>query len=638
MTLPNFTTWDGLTEKTADRWDGLRSRLQTGAIRAVIGWNGVTIWDDDVNPVDLVRAYVEQARKESCGQCFPCRLGTEQLSRIMEKICSGQGEEKDLAKLETLARRVSETARCDIGQTLAKPIVDLLNQRMDDFLAVVREHTPVTPGSYEATVTAPCMAACPSNVDVPGYLEAVRLGRWSEGLEVARRDCPLPGTIGRVCVRPCESACRRGLIDAPLAIKPLKRFLADHELAAHNEPQLSPEAEKPQKVAVIGAGPAGLSCAYYLGLKGYRCTVFEAQDGPGGMAAWGIPSYRLPRDILNYEASLVEKLGGEIRYGVKIGKDLTIDDLTRQGYDAVFVGVGAPESSAMRCEGEEAGYEGFMTGIGFLEQVSRGKKPLDGRKLLVIGGGNVAMDCVRSALRIGFEDVNLLYRRTESEMPADRAEIDEAKEEGVIFNFLVAPVRIVAENNKVVGLECLRMELGEPDASGRRRPVAVEGSNFVIDCDAVIPAVGQACIVDYVLPKNEAVTRWKTLVVDELTFQVGDSNLFGGGDCVTGPYTLISALAAGKKAARFIEQYLKDGSCTLETKDVLERLIKDSGVFDPAETFPFPGISHRGHPEVLTPTDRVRGFEEVEGCLTPSQAVHEASRCLRCYRIAVAAV
>jgi formate dehydrogenase beta subunit len=474
---------------------------------------------------------------------------------------------------------------------------------------------------------------------VPGYLEDIRLGRETEGLALVRENCPMPGTIGRVCVRPCEANCRRGLLDEPLAIRTLKRYLADREIASGKPAEPTSAPQKAQKVAVLGAGPAGLSCAYYLGRLGYKATIFEAQEGPGGMAAYGIPAYRLPRDVLAYEVARVEAQGAEIRYGVKIGEDLTMEQLGEQGFEAVFVGVGAPESSKMRCEGEDAGYQCFMTGITFLGQVSRGQRPIEGEKLVVVGGGNVAMDCVRSALRISFTDVNLLYRRTEAEMPADPQEIVEAKEEGVKFHYLVAPVAVMSSGGKVTGLQCQRMELGEPDDSGRRRPVPVEGSEFVIDCDAIIPAVGQLCVVDCVLPEIEdGITRWNTMVVDPMTFQSPTPKIFGGGDCVTGPATLIAALNAGKKAAASIAQYLEKGSCQPSMADELEKYIDQRGVFDPAEEFSFAGDTHRQEPEVVDPEKRTHGFEEVEGGFLPHQARKEAERCLRCYRIALAAL
>jgi formate dehydrogenase beta subunit len=279
-----------------------------------------------------------------------------------------------------------------------------------------------------------------------------------------------------------------------------------------------------------------------------------------------------------------------------------------------------------------------MTGIHFLGEVARGRRPVEGKRLVVVGGGNVAMDCVRSALRIGFTDVNLLYRRTEAEMPADPQEIHEAQEEGVKFHYLVAPVSIVQQDGRVRGLECQRMTLGEPDRSGRRRPVPLEGSEFVIDCDVIIPAVGQICVVDCVLPETDSLTAWKTLVVDQMTFQSRTPTVFGGGDCVTGPSTLIAALAAGKKAARHIAQYIQQGDVQPTVPEILQAMVNRSGFFEPDEPFPFQGITCRAEPPVMDPVVRSGSFEEVEGCLNLPQATEESYRCLRCYRIAVAAL
>jgi len=638
MSQSILKTWQPATKKDDRAAAALERAAQQGPLRALMASQGVLVLDPSVNLVDLTRAYVELAKDMSCGQCFPCRLGTVQLARIMARICDGQGSREDLTRLETLARRISDTARCDIGRTLAKPINDVLAAHRDVFLAAVKAGRVVEKGRYETLVTAPCINACPSHVDVPAYLEGIRLDRWDQAMAAVRRDCPMPGTIGRVCVRPCEANCRRSRLDQPLAIRSLKRFLADRELEGAIKPPEAPAQFKKAKVAVVGAGPAGLSCAYYLGRLGYKTTVFEAQESPGGMAAFGIPSYRLPRRVLAFEAFQVERMGAEIRYGVTLGRDLSLEDLGKQGYQAVFLGVGAPEASAMRCEGEDAGYQCFMTGVEFLAQAARGNKPLQGKKMLVIGGGNVAMDCVRTARRLGFDQVNLLYRRTEAEMPADPMEIKEAQEEGVDFHYLVAPVKVLAREGKVAGLQCLRMELGEPDESNRRRPVPVEGSEFVLECDAIVPAVGQVCVVDCVLPDGNKLTPWKTLVVDQDTFQSGDPRVFGGGDCVTGPSTLIGALAAGKKAARFIDQYLEQGLCGAGPHEALENLVRLLGVYDPNEEFPFSGLAERKEPCVLHPEERVRGFDEVESGLEPAQARAEADRCLRCYRIAVAAL
>ena len=550
-----------------------------------------------------------------------------------------RGRPDDLELLEQLAHLVSATSRCDIGQTTPRPLLDLLRLHRDAFAAAIDNAEPVARGHYVSQVTAPCINACPSHVDIPAYVEKIHDGLWAEALDIINNDCCLPGVVGRVCVRPCEFNCRRQRLDEGIAIRALKRFAADTTLARGPAIPLSPGPDKGHKVAIIGAGPAGLACAYYLGRAGYRTTIFEMLNEPGGMAAVGIPDYRLPRDILRGEAQQVEKLGGEIRYGVHVGQDITFQDLMVQGYEAIFVGVGAPEASSMRCEGENEGYECFMTGVAFLKSVADGQRPIEGKKLLVVGGGNVAMDCVRSAVRLGFTDVNLLYRRTSAEMPADPQEVKEAKEEGITFHYLVAPQRILAENGKVTGLECLKMELGEPDASGRRRPVIIDGSNFVIECDAIVPAIGQTCVVDCVLPSDDVdLTNYRSVVVDEITGRSKQPHIFAGGDCVTGPATLIAALAAGKNAARYIDGFLTDGKTEPQDRDYMDRLIARLGVYSHKEKMPFAGGTHKLEPPVMPAEERIKTFAEVEACASYAEAVHEAGRCLRCYRVGMAVV
>lgn len=641
MTNQTFSTWGSWVPGRGQvPPDTLPVEFSPGRpLKAFMGWDGLFVHDESANLVAMVSAYMEQARKESCGQCFPCRLGTEKICGILEKMGAGGGDPEDLHRMEALARTMMNMARCDIGQTTPRPLLDLLAHRREAFLEVMEKGKLIPRGNYVMKVTAPCTNACPSHLNIPDYVEKIRFGRWDDALVTIRRDCCLPGVIGRVCTRPCEFNCRRQRVDVGIAIRALKRYAADRELETHAEPPLQAGPAKDRKVAIVGAGPAGLACAYHLGLAGYRSTLFEALDEPGGMAAVGIPHYRLPRSILRGEASHAEKLGAEIRYGVRVGVDITVDDLIREGYAAVFVGVGAPESAKMRCEGEDAGYQCFMTGIEFLRRVSRNERPVEGKKLLVIGGGNVAMDCVRSALRMGFEDVNLIYRRTQAEMPADPQEIREAQQEGVKFHYLLAPVKIIASEGKVTGLECEKMELGAPDASGRRQPVPVKGSNFVIPCDAIVPAIGQTCVVDCVLPSEEVdISRWKTLVVDEITGQTRQPWIFAGGDCVTGPATLIGALAAGKNAARFIAQYLETGACAPSDGDWLEKLIAKLGIFYFKEKMPFQDTTMKLHRSVLPPEERIKNFEEVEAGVKPAQAVKEAARCLRCFRIALAAV
>jgi formate dehydrogenase beta subunit len=368
-------------------------------------------------------------------------------------------------------------------------------------------------------------------------------------------------------------------------------------------------------------------------------TIYEQLGEPGGMSAVGIPDYRLPRPILRREVEQVQKLGVEIKYNSSVGKDVKLSDLEEE-YDAVFVAIGAHSSSAMRVEGEDKGYAGMIPGIHFLRDVNEGRDPYpEGKKIVVVGGGNVAIDCVRCALRVNKDDVNLVYRRTRKEMPADHVEIHDAEEEQVKFHFLTNPVRIIAKNNKVVGVECIRMELGEPDASGRRRPIPVEGSEFVIDCDIVIPAIGQSVNLSALEGVEDLeLTRWHTIVVDEVTKQTNRPKIFSAGDCETGPGALITACAGARKAARSIDRLINELPLEPDEEDRFDKFFKSVKVFDPMENVGFAVKAKRKQLKMLPPETRKTNFDEVEEGFSNSEAIAEASRCLRCYSVATVAV
>ena len=613
-----------------DTWRG--ENRPTGA-RAFMGWGGVIVADASVDVLDMLRAYMVRAAEESCGQCFPCRHGLSRIAAILDGLCEGKAQEGCQQRLLELASLVVASARCDIGQTTPRPLLDILEKAPHLLGPRKTRKEP-----FASIVTAPCINACPSHVNIPDYLEKLKFRQYDAALRTVRDDCSLPGTIGRVCVRPCERSCKRGRVDAPLAIRHLKRFLADEEV------RLNPEAipKKPRmglhKVAVVGAGPAGLSCAYYLAKRGVSVAIFEILEAPGGMAQFGIPAYRLPAKVLAREVEHILAEGCTIHYGVGIGRDISLKDLEAQGFEAVFVATGAPESSRMRCEGEDEGYTGFMPGIAYLGEVSRGNRPLEGQRVVVIGGGNVAMDCVRTAKRQGFADVQLVYRRTLKEMPADHQEIEEAQEEGVVFNFLVAPVKILAEEGKVTGLLCQKMELGEADASGRRRPVAVENGEFVLPCDVIIPAIGQTVAVDFVMQGVDGkLSKWGTLETDPHTGKAsGLENFFGGGDCVTGPDTLIAAIAAGKRSARHIWNHLNKIPTVASDTEKLTHMVERIGTLDRAEPEAFKGYSQQLVARAMHPEERIRSFAEVEFGARDADATMEAARCLRCYRLAMA--
>jgi len=611
-----------------------------GQIKAFMGWDGLAIRDADVNIVDMCRAYMEAVQNESCGKCVPCRVGTRVILTVLKRITDGHGTRADLDEMESLGVMIRESSKCQVGQTGTVALLYCLQYYRDEFLELIDNKKKAPIGTYCAKTVAPCSNACPAHLDIPTYVEYVKENRFDESLNVIRNMTCLPGTLGRVCIRPCESNCRRANLDESISIKYLKRFVADWELERRHLPLLQrPTTKKEDPVAIVGAGPAGLSCAYYLAQIGYPVTVFERFDAPGGMAAWGIPDYRLPRDILNKEVEIIQDMGVDIRYNTEVGKDITLEEIAEKN-KAIFVGVGAQTNTPMRVEGEDAGYRGFISGVRYLLEVNQGKDPYpEGKKVVVVGGGNVAIDCVRSSFRIGKTDVNLVYRRSRKEMPADDVEIRDAEEEQVKFHFLCNPVKVLAKQGKVVGVECIRMELGEPDESGRRRPIPVPSSEFFIKCDIVIPAIGQAVDLGFLEGMTEIeTTKWKTLVINPKTFETSAKGIFSAGDCVTGPDVLVRAAGHGKRAADKIDKYLR-GEPVIQSEDErLEDVMTTIGVYDKDEAVSISGGQEREHLQMLEPEERRHTFAEVEIGFPIPVAKQEAERCLRCYRIGLVAL
>jgi len=612
---------------------------QDTEIKAVIGWYGIIIRSADVNIVDLCRGYIDALQQESCGKCFLCRVGTKVMADTLSRICSGSGQESDLQTLTRLSQSISESSKCGIGQSGPVPLLHALTYYKADFLQAVTSQKAVTPGTYTYRLTAPCMDACPIHLDIPGYVECVKEGRFQDALDIIRTRLPVPGVVGRVCVRPCEEHCRRLILDKPVSIKYLKRFVADRERAARKTPEYSVHpSTKTGTVAVVGAGPGGVTCAFHLLKKGHKVTIYERLGEPGGMAAMGIPDYRLPRHILHGEIGEIEKLGAAINYNTDVGKDISLAKI-EQDHDAVFIAVGAQSSSLMRVKGEDEGYLGFIPGVRYLREINEGRDPYpEGKKIVVVGGGNVAIDCVRSSLRLNKKDVILVYRRTKNEMPADDVEIRDAEEEQIIFHYLTNPTRVIAENGKVVAVECIRMELGEPDESGRRRPVPIEGSEFILDCDIIVPAIGQATDLSLLDGMDDIkTTRWGTIAVDETTKQSTRPKIFSGGDCETGPDALITACAAGRKAAFSIDSLINGRPICPDDEDHFNALFKNLKVYDPDEDIGLLGGRDRLELRMLSPETRKHTFDEVEEGFSTPEAMAEADRCLRCYRVAMIA-
>ena len=498
------------------------------------------------------------------------------------------------------------------------------NENLNERKAIFRHFPQAIPSGFaiDKRGTSPCKAACPTHISVQGYVALIALGKYKEALKLIKQENPFPAVCGRICNHPCEEACKRGNVDEPIDIMHLKRFVADLDLNAETRYIPAVKEKKGRKVAIAGAGPAGLSAAYYLAIEGYDVTVFEALPVPGGWLTVGIPEYRLPRDTIKAEIKIIEELGVKIKLNTKIGKEVAFDDL-KKDYDAVFIGCGTHVSSKLDIPGEDL--EGVVHGIDYLKRVNLGEKVFLGDRVAVIGGGNVAMDAVRTAIRTGSKDVFILYRRSRAEMPASPEEIEEANEEGVKIHYLVAPVRVLGENGKVKAIECIRMELGEPDASGRRRPVPVKGSEFTIEADAVVPAIGQSADLAFITKSSGvAINKWNNLDVDPVTFATNVPGVFAGGDIVTGPATVVKAVNAGKEAAISIDRFLRGEDVKAGRERNWEKDLADPGDTSTIKTSP------RVKMPMLDPKARAAHFNEVITGMSEEAAIAEAKRCLSC--------
>jgi len=488
--------------------------------------------------------------------------------------------------------------------------------------AIYRHFPQAIPSAFaiDKIGSSPCKVACPANVSAQGYVALIAQGRYKEALALVRRDNPLPAVCGRICTRPCESQCSRCDLDEPIAVRDLKKFLADWEVKQGEMDLPKVKEKRPEKIAVIGSGPAGLSAAYYLALEGYQPTIFEALPVAGGMLRVGIPAFRLPREVLEYEIDYIKAAGVEIRLNSPIGRELSLEDLREQGFEAVFMSVGAHKGLRLGVDGENL--PGVLSGVDFLRQASLGRAACPGDRVVVLGGGNVAIDAARTALRLGSREVTILYRRTRHEMPAYEEEIEEALEEGIKIEYLVAPRRFIADGRQVNGLEVIGMELGEPDESGRRRPQPVAGSERVIPIDGAISAIGQEPDLDFLEPKTDLkADRRSRLLANPLTLQTSIPWVFAGGDAVTGPASAIEAIAMGKEAAISIGRYIRG-------EDLAAGRQREWSVAK-VETKGLDKKSRR-RPPLAEPTGRVRNFDEVVGVFDEAEAQAEAQRCLSC--------
>ena len=634
-------------------------------ISAFMGWDGLIINDPDVDVVAMAAEYAKHVQEDyCCAKCSPGKKGTRVMQDTLAKIVAGKGEESDLDTIENIAELL-QNCKCTLCMTSAVPIVDTVKHYRDAYLAYIHgEKWREKPVEYKFKMTAPCQDKCPSHIDIPAYIEAIKNRRFDESLSVIRESMPLPAVCGRVCPHPCETACRRANVDDPINIMVLKRTASDYEWQHNHQPPMQPKPKKDKTVAIVGAGPAGLAAAYYLAMEGYPCTIYETlpEGFGGGMIAVGIPAYRMPRHILQRDIDIICSLGVEIVYNTKVGKDISLMEL-KEKHDAVLLAPGAHKSKPMGVEGEDEGYSGFLEGgIEFLREAYLGKPTGMGKKVCVVGGGNTAIDCVRVALREGAEESVLLYRRTRNEMPADIWEIDGAEEEGVQFEFLVLPKKIVVdENRQVTGVECLRMELGEPDDSGRRRPQPIEGSEFIVECDTLIPAIGQDPDLSFITEDTGIqITRWNTVVTKYIPLENGAGRglndemgnplsrtlltdmdgVFASGDAEIGPLTVVACVGNAHRAANVIQRWLEEGEAYLTDEDFHTDILTNLGVYDKNEEVAWLDAVERFNQHEIHGKERASkgNYNEVELGFTDNEAVLEAERCLRCYRVSMIAV
>ena len=562
-------------------------------------------------PVDVTRSFIRMCLAQSCGKCVPCRAGLRQLAYLFDDILHGDATEETVEVIRKTAKGIYYSADCAIGYEAAKLVLKCLDGCMDDIMSHIEKGYCV----YNSDEPVACVRNCPAKVDIPGYIALVGEGRYADAIRLIRKDNPMPSTCAYICEHPCEHQCKRKMVDAPLNIRGLKKMAVDHA-GDVPVPECGPATGK--KVAIIGGGPSGLTAAYYLSLMGHKVTVFEQRKQLGGMLRYGIPNYRLPRKILDAEIASILSTGIEVKKEVSVGKDISMKELV-EGYDATYIAIGAHTDKKLGIEGEDA--KGVVSAVEMLRAIGDDELPdYTGKRVVVIGGGNVAMDCARSSVRLGAESVDIVYRRRKADMTALKEEVEGAEAEGCNVLELISPVKIEKdEEGKVKGL-WVQPQMISSVKRGRPAPKNANKEMEFIPCEMVQVAIGQDIESDY-FAELGIPTKWGQLMSDTTCQFEGIQGVFAGGDCATGPATVIKAIAAGKVAAANIDKYLGFNhliSCDVEVPPVDVREIVPCGRVEVAERHA---------------SDRKKDLDPIEYGFSCEEACQEAGRCLRCDKI-----
>lgn len=565
-------------------------------------------------PVDLTRSFIKMCLAQSCGKCVPCRVGLRQLARLFDNVLDGEANEETVENIKLTAEGIYYSADCAIGYEAAKLALKSVDGCIDDF----ESHIHNGFCSCNSNQPVACVKSCPAGVDIPGYIALVQQGRYADAVRLIRRDNPMPTTCAYICEHPCENRCKRTIIDAPVNIRGLKKMAVDNSGIVP-----VPECEAPtgKKVAIIGGGPGGLSAAYYLALMGHKVTIFEQRKQLGGMLRYGIPNYRFPRKKLDEEIDSILSTGIEVKKNISVGKDISFDDITNE-YDATYISIGAHADKKIGIEGEDA-KSGITSAVEMLRAIGDGDMPdYTGKKVIVIGGGNVAMDVARSSIRLGASKVSIVYRRRKADMTALEEEVEGAEAEGCDVLELMSPVRIKQdEDGNAIGL-IVKPQMISRVSHGRPAPKAAAKDEILLESDLIVVAIGQGIETKSFEEHGIKVQRGviSALNTGNITPQDGEMSegVFAGGDCVTGPATVIKAIAAGKVAAANIDEYLgfnHEITCDVE--------------------IPYASNEDKvacGRVEVALrdAAERKNDFEPIEYGFSCEEACQEAGRCLRC--------